>query len=182
MHTLKNLFRKVKHYTEIFENRSTEPPWLEELDAILCSVGPEERVWGYRGDDLIRSGGLTREELDGLVLGDIAGILIPKPGSWNHPKLTRIRECWNGITYENLAQTARRAYDSRQGAIGVCVMALGANKARLIKELLKPSTVPGRPTHSLINQLWVDQDLARELYDPQGNKAMKEKKRPGSKE
>jgi DNA-binding transcriptional regulator LsrR (DeoR family) len=174
LQTLGRLFRRVKHYSDIFgqpsssernapSNKQWKKPWLQNLDAVLCSVGPEDRVWGYRGDDLLQSGDLTREDLRELVLGDIAGVLIPQPGKWGSPKLAMIRDHWNGIQLEHLLGCARRAAVAK-GVCGVCVVAIGSNKAAFLVECLGLRDDNGGPV-SLINHLLVDDDLASALLN-----------------
>jgi hypothetical protein len=169
---LRRLFRRVKHYDEIFieqvpgrrkrpRETTAKKPWLQRLDAVLCSVGPDDRVWGYRGDDLLESGDLKREELQTLVLGDIAGVLIPRPGMWGDAKLAIIRDHWNGIRLEDLQACAERAVVLKH-VPGVCVFAAGANKAHFVSQCLRLRDDEGKVV-SLINHLIIDDDLAARL-------------------
>jgi DNA-binding transcriptional regulator LsrR (DeoR family) len=172
LEVLRRLFRRVKHYSEIFiarDSRTKGVPsgalakksWLRSLDAILCSIGPEDRTWGYRGDDLLESGDLERKELQSFVMGDIAGVLIPRQGMWSNPKLAMIRDHWNGIRLEDLQLCASRSA-SQKNVPGVCVVALGSNKAAFIRECLR---LRDDKEHviSLINYLVVDDDCAARL-------------------
>jgi DNA-binding transcriptional regulator LsrR (DeoR family) len=174
LEVLRRLFRRVKHYRSIFETRGNGlPGWFDSLDTILCSVGPQDRVWGYRGDDLIDSGDLQRSELQTFVLGDLAGVLIPREGRWNEKKLTDIQAHYNGVSFDQLRACSARAsasvdasrsnrLGSKARPMGVCALALGKNKARFVLECLRLRDRQRKPV-AVVNWLIVDDDLATEL-------------------
>jgi hypothetical protein len=174
---LERLFRRAKHYHEIFIERKVRGQgrarrdskcWLDDLDTILYSVSRDDKVWGYRADDLLASGLLKQEELCKLVLGDIAGVLIPRPNRWNDPRLGKIQRYWNGVTLHHILACAKRAKTT--GTVGVCVFALGSNKAEVLAECLRLRDEENKPT-SLINELIVDDDLASRLAQLLGSDA-----------
>ena len=159
--TLLRLYRRVKHYDKIFGNSGNSTGLIDKLSVIVCSVGPEDRVWGYRSDDLLRSGGLKREELNKLVSGDVAGVLVPKAGQWADERLSMIRDRhWNGLLLRSLVETVERA--KAKTYPGVCVLALGKNKSDFVFRCLGLCNDQNEHVY-VLNRLVVDDDLAQAL-------------------
>jgi len=156
------VIRLVKAHELIFGPRQPPQngaqPLVEKANMILTSVGPAERPLGYGSGELFRTGGLELEQLRPLLLGDISGICIPKPRL--KPEQTKIisnlNSRWTGITRPQLESCARRSAtaDPLQGVPGVCVVAIGRNKALFVCEAVKLG---------LVNHLIIDDDLGQEL-------------------
>lgn len=132
-------------------------PLIQKVDCLISSVGSFAGDWQKYQDELIRVGGIDREELRELALGDIGGALIPQSGLSRSQKerLRSITESWTGITLEQCKRIASKADNS--GKPGVIVLAIGKNKANVVLEIVK---------QRLVNELIIDHDLAGEL----GNK------------
>jgi DNA-binding transcriptional regulator LsrR (DeoR family) len=152
----------VKAHERIFGPRQTTqggaPALVEKADMILTSVGPAERPLGYGSGELFRTGGLELEQLRELLLGDISGICIAKPTITPKQKemISSLNLRWTGINRRHLESCARRstATDPFSGAPGVCVVAIGRNKAQFVCDAVKMG---------LINHLIIDDDLEEGL-------------------
>jgi DNA-binding transcriptional regulator LsrR (DeoR family) len=152
---IRKLINYVDAYHDIFggqrKDETEQEPWIRRMDCILTSVGPRERPLG---DRLLKTAGIHKERLRELVIGDICGILIPRPGlsTAEDSEVERVTERWTGIKLGDLEDCARRA--SRSRGTGVIVIAIGKNKAAFIYEVVR---------RGLVNHLIVDQDLADRL-------------------
>jgi hypothetical protein len=102
----------------------------------LTSISTEERPLGFDDDRLIRAAGIRKERLNDLVIGDLCGIVIPRPNldSQSKSEIENIMARWTGARVEHLEACATRA---QKGAPGVIVLAIGANKASVVHEGLR---------------------------------------------
>lgn len=156
------LIELVEAYQTILGKHDTaqqkQRPLVEQLDMVLTSVGPSDRLLGYGSSKLIQTGKLNREELQDLVFSDISGVLISRSGlsKADQAKLNRVNERWTGIRLEHLLDCAKRAAtsDSKKKLPGVVVIAIGKSKAHFLLETIKLG---------LINHLILDYDLEEEL-------------------
>ncbi len=135
-----------------------QAPLVDQLDMVLTSVGPSERLLGYGSSELLRTGDLDIRELQKLVLGDISGVFIPRPdlSASQRVKLKDLSKRWTGIKLEHLKNCSLSSFssDPLKGKPGIVVVAIGKNKARFIYEGTKLN---------LINHLVIDDDLEEEL-------------------
>ncbi len=152
----------VKAYSQIFgeplPKNTSQAPLAERLDMVLTSVGRSENPLGFGKANLLQTGGLDIKEMARLVLGDIAGVCIPRPGlsKADQAKLAPVIERWTGIRRKHLEECARRSRegDAEKGSPGVTVVAFGRNKARCVFEAVKLG---------LVNTLVIDHSLEEEL-------------------
>ena len=156
------MVRLVDSYRRIFgEQHPTAgdpPPHVDCIDTILTSVSsPERGPLGFINDEIIRRGRVDRRSLEGIVLGDIGGVLIPRPGLSAEAKAeyTRIQQHWTGLKVETLKR-CRDAACSGHGA-GVIVVAVGASKARFVLD--------GVIKQGLANHIIIDEELKKKLED-----------------
>jgi DNA-binding transcriptional regulator LsrR (DeoR family) len=154
--TIHRLIRQVQAYRTIFSPstgaETQQEPLVDHIDTILTSAGA--RPWGYGHSEFVAPGGINREELHGLVIGDICGVLVPRPGLRQAElgKVEQMQTRWTGITREHLQRCVERA--SGRNSPGVILMAIGASKIDIIYQCVQLG---------LVNHLVVDQDLARAL-------------------
>jgi DNA-binding transcriptional regulator LsrR (DeoR family) len=155
---IRRLIGHVTAYREIFQGREDtegqQAPWIDQLDTILTGIGSAETSLRYWDDALVRTGGIDRDRLSGLVLGDISGVLFARPNlsPSQQAELTRIEERWTGIREPQMQRCAERAF--HQGTPGVIVVAVGADRAESVCESIK---------RGLINTLVIDRALADAL-------------------
>ncbi|MBI1763578.1 MAG: hypothetical protein HYR56_19305 [Acidobacteria bacterium] len=151
------LLESVNDYELIFGHPSGEPvkhqPYVEKLDMILTSVGPAQRLLGYRSAEWLKKK-FNLRMLEKLVLGDIAGVLIPRLelNQKAKEKVRQVNARWTGIQQKHLVACAQRA--EQNNLPGVVCFAAGKNKAPFALEAVKLG---------LINVLIVDDDLEDEL-------------------
>jgi DNA-binding transcriptional regulator LsrR (DeoR family) len=143
--------RSSKTYERIF----TEPDGLMwKADALVTSVGTAEKPMGFCNDDLLEFGDLDRAELRRLVVGDVGGVLLARPGLSDKDALRvhALADMWTGITMRQLQHLVRRS--ATEGTPGVVVLAMGASRNEVVREILR---------RNLCNQLVIDLDLANQL-------------------
>jgi len=158
------LIRRMTAYREIYgaeesavDGEEKSVPWIERVDAILTSVSNQERPLGFDDDGLIRATGIRRQRLNDLVIGDLCGVVIPRPNldRQSRAEIDSIMSQWTGVRVEHLEKCAARARNGDpDGAPGVIVLAIGANKAPVVHEALR---------RGLIQHLFMDEDLADRL-------------------
>ena len=157
---IRKLIGRITAYHEIYGAEESDShgkgkfvPWIGRVDAILTSISAQERPLGFDDDRLVRAAGIRRERLNELVIGDLCGAVIPRPhlDSASKNEIESIMERWTGVSLTQLEACANRA---RNGAPGIIVLAIGANKASVVHEALR---------RGLIQHLFMDEDLADRL-------------------
>ena len=155
---IRDFIREGKAYREIFGGRDPAPPasrpLIEEIDLLLTSMGSSERPLNMYDDELVVTGGIDRVELSELILCDLGGVLIPKPGL-GPAQSQRVRDIsglWTGLTREHLEECARKGRE--EGRPGVVVLAISKRKAEGLLECIR---------QGLVNSVVIDHDLAGEL-------------------
>jgi len=155
---IRKLIGHVTAYREIFQPREADEgqqtPWIDQLDTILTGIGSAETSLKYWDDALVRTGGIDRDRLSRLVIGDICGILFARPdlSPSQQTELKRIEERWMGIREHQMQRCAAQAL--QQGTPGVIVVAVGADRAESVCESIK---------RGLVNTLVIDRALADAL-------------------
>ncbi|PZX11881.1 DNA-binding transcriptional regulator LsrR (DeoR family) [Palleronia aestuarii] len=108
------------------------------MDALLTAVGHTELLVLGGLDDLLRAAGMRAEELHRLVIGDIGGILVPRPDATQGDRevIAELNAMWTGISLDQVTTIARRA---RLGspAAGVVVFALRSDRAPTLVEVVR---------------------------------------------
>ena len=142
---------------------------VDRADMIITSVSAQNAMGTLFDAEVADWAGLgSYSELRSRVDGDIGGVLLRKRSGID-PLLDQFDEHWTGITRSALEGCARRAASRHMSAAGVCVVAIGANKAAMIlKCLLTPHDCPSDDTQQeagsgLITNLICDEPLATEL-------------------
>ncbi len=161
MAVIQRFIRCCPAYREIFGN--LEPKSLrliDTVDTLLTSVGTLDRPWRMCGMELCEIGGIERQAFRDVVLGDIGGVLIhkeEKPAPEEAARLKEIQQLWTGIQGADFFDAAHKADHNRPGVI---VLAIGANKAKIIHRCVK---------QGLINHLICDEALAWALCKETGS-------------
>ena len=130
-------------------------PLINDMDTVLTSVGPSENPVGGALKELSKAGGVMPETIRTLVVGDIGGILIPKPtvSIKERRKIEGLNQMWTGMRLDHL-QNVVRCSTSNDNGCGSIVVALGAERALVIHEIVRLG---------LVNELIIDDDLAQAL-------------------
>jgi DNA-binding transcriptional regulator LsrR (DeoR family) len=144
-------------YRAVFRSSS---PLIDRVDSLLTSVGPSNRPMGFLHEELLAAGStrsrrLTTESLSRLVIGDIGGVLIPRPGLAEQGRLEvdALNAMWTGITLSHLKRMSRQAGQTRRP--GVIVASLdGDERAHVIAEAIRAG---------IVNHLIIDRSLADAL-------------------
>lgn len=164
--TIKHFYEKtVTDYHHLLrKKRGAE---VEKLDTLITSVssgvaGTAIQMFGTE----LRRGGITRENVAKVAVGDIGQAIIPRDnperlssGELSHEQIER--RC-TGITLEQYHRCARRhvVLGMSEKPLGVCVAAISLNKAKVIVECVR---------RSLVNTLVIDRDafgaIAAEVGD-----------------
>lgn len=124
-------------------------PLAGRLSMILTSISPEGLPFGHGAGEYLASAGVDVEKLRMAALGDISGVVLPRPGRAGHPLLTKISSHWTGISMEQLESCAARTGEAGD-RFGITVVAIGAAKAACVLESLR---------RGLVTHLVIDSDL-----------------------
>lgn len=130
-------------------------PLINKLDTVLTSVGSSKNPVGGAIEELAKHGGTTKKTIRNMVVGDIGGILIPKPDLNNREieKVESLNTMWTGMTPSQLHDIAKRCKTNKFGS-GSIVIALGSERALIVHEIIRLG---------LVNELIIDEDLANAL-------------------
>lgn len=136
-------------------------PLVVRADTLLTSIGHSAHPMGFNNDELLSAGGIEDQpqRLQELVLGDIGGVLIRRPGlaPSDQRAVDDLSKWWTGLTYEALSTLACRSHV--ENTPGVVVIACGRNRDEILSELLRKG---------LVNQLIIDEEAHRALCDRLG--------------
>lgn len=134
--------------------------FFSALDTIVSGVGvvgPRSNCrQGVFVSERVIAEGSSYEEMRKLVYGDLAGVLIPRPGlaAVDLAKVTRLNEGWTGLRLVDIQRCAKAAKGRRSG--GVIVIANDPSKVELVREIVR---------QGLVNHLVIDASLAAALRD-----------------
>ena len=154
-------------YQKIFMGVEGERPLIRCVDALLTGAGGDDKPMGFCNGDLRKFGGdMTAEALKELVIGDVGGVLLARPGSSDKARrrVAELNAMWTGLKEEHLIHIATRAQDDegtkanqRAGVILVC---LGHRRAEVVYEAI---------TRGFCTELVIDKSLAAGLRDVVGD-------------
>jgi DNA-binding transcriptional regulator LsrR (DeoR family) len=145
-------------YREIFGTRqhrgAPSPGLVDTATTLLTSVGHADHPMGFNYGELLRSGEISADRLKRLVVGDIGGVLIRRPGLAKRDKqaVDALSAMWTGLNYDALLKLAIRA--STGGEPGVVVVSTGANRAEILHAVL---------SSGLVNEAILDAEAADAL-------------------
>jgi len=102
--------------------------------------------------------GCSLAELKELAHGNIGGVLIKrsKLAPAADEKFERIAATWIGVSEEDLKNVVASSASKRKKKPGVVVLAIGANKAEIVRAVV---------SRGLVSELFVDQELATKLAE-----------------
>jgi predicted transcriptional regulator len=148
----------VPSYDEIFgphgaRQSRKEKRLVDNLDMILTSVGPANKVLGFGAGRLFETGKVTIERLQHLVIGDMGGVCFPRPdlNAQEKRELRSVEVRWTGLMMKHLEACADAAA-ADPAKPGVVVVSGGSARAPFIHQSLE-----------VISHLIVDEVLASEL-------------------
>jgi DNA-binding transcriptional regulator LsrR (DeoR family) len=146
------LIRDAPNYERIF---SGPDAMVTRMDVLMTSVGFSETLVLGGLDDLLRAGRIDPQDLRALVVGDLGGLLIPRPDLTDaqNALIDELNMMWTGISLDQVAGIAARARASSDMS-GVIVLALRAERSKTLLELVRLG---------LVNQLVIDHDAAAGL-------------------
>jgi DNA-binding transcriptional regulator LsrR (DeoR family) len=154
---IRRLVNESGSYQEVF---GTKSPLIAKVDALLTSVGPADKPMGFIHEELLKAGStktrrLTKAILERLVVGDIGGVLIPRPGidGRSRREVDALNAMWTGAKREHME---RIALDAARGTRpGVIVVSMGDDgRSEMIAELVR---------QGLVNELIIDRELSEAL-------------------
>ncbi|HEX4589308.1 MAG TPA: sugar-binding domain-containing protein, partial [Gemmataceae bacterium] len=154
--TIREFIAEIAGYRLIFEHTDSagrpQEPLVDRLDSIITGVGTvSPGVSGRLLDDRVVAEGVTKEQLQDRVVGDIGGIFLPRTP--RDPVVRGINERWTGVRLDHLRRCAQSAVHDRTRA-GVIVLAIGSAKAQVMLDCVRAG---------LITELVIDHDLAQAL-------------------
>lgn len=130
---------------------------IGRMDMLMTSVGSANTPIHGSFDELVSAGEVDAGDLRKLVLGDMAGILIPRRDlDAADARIVRdLNEMSTGLRLDHVDAIARRGL-AAQGRAGVVVLALRSERAEIVLELIR---------RQLVNELIIDHAAARSLQD-----------------
>lgn len=150
--SIRRFVQDAPSYSKVFAGSD---PLIDRMDALITSVGSSRSpVFGSTAE-LLLAGGVNERRLRELVVGDLGGILIPRPTlSPSDARLVdELNAMWTGIQIDHVKAIANRA-EADPSSAGVIVTALRAERAETIFELIR---------NGLVNDLILDEDAAAGL-------------------
>lgn len=138
-------------YRRIFAG---DAPLINRIDTVITSVGSVDRLLGGAMEEVLSAADITAKDLTDLIIGDVGGILIAKPGisEDKQKQVDELNAMWTGITKDRLSRLAMRS--GSIGGAGVVVTAIGRERAAVVAEMIRLE---------MINELVIDWDLANAL-------------------
>jgi len=128
---------------------------ISRVDTILTGVGSFHQ-WTDYCDELVSVASVKQHLLVDVALGDLGGALIPlrRLEMKTLRAFAAISGLWTGIRRVHFKTVAKRAAATESIGPGVIVVAMGANKAAILYEVIR---------QGLVNHLIIDEDLAESL-------------------
>ena len=133
---------------------------IDQVDSLLTSAGPSNHPMGFIYDELLKAGStparkLTPARLEKLVVGDLGGVLFPRPDldARGRREVEALNKMWTGVKRDHLVRIAQAA--ARSTRPGVIVAAIGGeDRAEIIAEVIR---------QGLVNELIIDRSLSDAL-------------------
>jgi DNA-binding transcriptional regulator LsrR (DeoR family) len=161
--TIRHLISLVRGHARVFGipdgPRGEVPPLVENLDAILTSVGrvdPDRR--GIFLKERSQIGDISEAQMMRSVAGDMGGVIIPNPriDADDERRITEMNDNWTGVRAEHLRKCADAAHGAgfNRKRPGVILLALGAHRLKVVLRCIELG---------LVNELVIDKELADEL-------------------
>jgi hypothetical protein len=113
----------VPSYKEIFGTREplrgrSERRLVDNLDMILTSVGPADKVLGFGAGRLFDSGRVTIDRLQQLVTGDMGGVCFARLNlNAREQRVRTVEDRWPSLTRAHLEPCAAAADPARPGVV-----------------------------------------------------------------
>jgi DNA-binding transcriptional regulator LsrR (DeoR family) len=126
----------------------------EKANCLITSIGRSTVPWTLGDDYFVKNIGIDRGELTDLIEAEIGSVPVPRLDldAEERKRFETIDNARLGLSLKNIEEIARKAMCGP--APGVIVLALGANKALCLLELVK---------RGLVNRAIVDNKLEAEL-------------------
>lgn len=144
-------------FTKIFGTQhsgSSPSRLIDSVDCILTSAATHQS-FGALSEEYIRSWGIDRTFLEETVIGDIAGIYLPREGLQPHQlhQIQQFSNRWLGIQLDDLKRCVKKA--EKDDTPGVVLVAIGREKAPIVYKCCVELGV--------VSELIIDYDLSEEL-------------------
>jgi DNA-binding transcriptional regulator LsrR (DeoR family) len=138
--------------------------FVDRADMLLTSVGSADHPMGFNYEELLRAGRITTKRLKQLVVGDIGGILIHRPGSSERRhEVRQLNRMWTGLEYARLENLVRRAARTPPGSVkakpGCVVVSCGHSRHEILEAIVR---------RGLANELILDLEAATALSERLG--------------
>lgn len=146
-------------YRKIFGG---EPSMVSRMDCVFTSVGQDGKPLSAAIKELTEIYGITPSRLREIAATDIGATLVPTDlvdeDAEAKAELEALNSVMINLTIDQYRDVCQRAADPAMAPdkqpSGVCLFAIGANKARGLLTVLRKG---------LVNELIIDEELAREL-------------------
>lgn len=142
----------ISSYQKIFRNQFS---FMARMDTLITSISAPALPMGGCISELLTAGGISAEDLNTLIVGDMGGVLIPRAGLNDKDKnrVDELNAMWTGVNYQHLRQIADESFRQPRKA-GNIVIAVGQDKVPILTEVIRLG---------LANELLIDKSLATAL-------------------
>lgn len=162
---LTRFYSTLPGFREVFGG----PEWLQHpekypaalmntFDMLITGMGdmPSKDGGSPSLKERLRIEGARHEDWSRITVGDISGVLLPRPGATDAQLeiVSEINRRFIGIGLRDLQVISRRCIESHGERPGVMAIAHDRSKARTVLEAVR---------NRCVNRLFVDEDLAAEL-------------------
>lgn len=132
-----------------------ERPLAEKLDVVITSISREGQALGVGDHPGFTWNTLQLSEFAKLVIGDLAGIPLVRPGV-PATAIAPLLKRWTGLKEHHLHLCAERASAPANAPTGVVVIGTGRERTACILEAVR---------RGLVNHIVVDEELGRALIE-----------------
>jgi DNA-binding transcriptional regulator LsrR (DeoR family) len=152
--SIREYIRETASYEKIFIGPDS---YVDKMDTLITSVGSASAPVRGSTAELLMAAEIDKGALQDLVVGDVGGILIPKPTLTAERKrlVDEINQMWTGLRLDRIATIAKRAASGRSRG-GNIVVAFGREKVASVVQAVRMG---------LINELIIDHDLETALSE-----------------
>ena len=157
LEVLREFFETVSSMNQIFDG---ENALVHSVGMLMISVGSPKHAGRFLSESIlgtVMSRKKVRLFLDSII-GDVAGILIPKSDEQSEQNIRDIfgeqyGEHWLGLNTDHLDSLSREARES-ENRVGVCAYAAGGHRSEIVLEAIR---------RGYLNHLICDSSLAEQM-------------------
>lgn len=152
---IERFIAQVAGYADVFSPRDSQRPLVDDLQAIITSVGVASAK--HRGiflSERLQLGDIRDDDLQEDIIGDIGGVILGREGlpPKKQKRIDELNDRWLGVKKHHLERCVQSANEGSNP--GVIVLAFGKHRLEMVTRCLQLD---------LVNELIVDWDFVEGL-------------------